>query len=111
VTRPELERLARRGCPDHPTGGCPCAVLDRPEPVARYHPRPVPLRADPRPHLPAPRLPQPRRLGRPRPRRSARRGWADRLRQPLLPVPAAPPAQDPRPRAGGSSCARTVSSR
>jgi hypothetical protein len=42
VTRPELERLARRGCrthPDHPADAdCGCAVLDRPPAVDRYTP-------------------------------------------------------------------------
>jgi hypothetical protein len=41
VTRPELERLARRGCVDHPAGDCACSVLDRPEPVDRYRPTPA----------------------------------------------------------------------
>jgi hypothetical protein len=36
VTRPELKRLARRGCLDHPAGDCRCPVLDRPPPVGRY---------------------------------------------------------------------------
>ena len=36
VTRAELERLARRGCPAHPDGDCACPVLDRPTPVDRY---------------------------------------------------------------------------
>lgn len=40
VTRAELERLARRGCLDHPTEPCDCAVLDRPPPVDRYRPTP-----------------------------------------------------------------------
>ena len=40
VTRAELERLARRGCPQHPDGDddCRCPVLDRPPPVDRYRP-------------------------------------------------------------------------
>jgi hypothetical protein len=38
VTRSELERLVRRGCRVHPSGGCDCAVLDRPPPVSRYRP-------------------------------------------------------------------------
>jgi hypothetical protein len=38
VTRRELERLARRGCPEHPDGDCGCPVLDRPPPVDRYRP-------------------------------------------------------------------------
>ena len=49
-------------------------------------------------HLPACRLRQSGRLGRPRPRRRARRGRGDRLRQPVLPVSAAPPVEDPCPR-------------
>ncbi|WP_163204370.1 DUF222 domain-containing protein [Blastococcus saxobsidens] len=38
VTRTELERLARRGCPDHPGGDCGCPLLDRPPPTDRYRP-------------------------------------------------------------------------
>ena len=38
VTRRELERLARRGCPGHPDGDCGCPLLDRPPPVDRYRP-------------------------------------------------------------------------
>ncbi len=41
VTRSELERLVRRGCPDHPTGACECPVLDRPAAVDRYRPTPA----------------------------------------------------------------------
>ncbi len=41
VTRAELARLARRGCPDHPAGDCRCPVLDRPAPVDRYRPGPA----------------------------------------------------------------------
>ncbi|SDF66995.1 hypothetical protein SAMN05660485_03878 [Blastococcus fimeti] len=41
VTRAELERLARRGCPDHAEGTCRCAVLDRPADVDRYRPSPA----------------------------------------------------------------------
>jgi hypothetical protein len=44
VTRPELERLARRGCPDHPAQTCDYSVLDRPEPVDRYRPTPAQAR-------------------------------------------------------------------
>ena len=40
VTRPELERLVRRGCTDHPGGTCGCPLLDRPPPVDRYTPTP-----------------------------------------------------------------------
>jgi hypothetical protein len=40
VTRPELERLARRGCRAHPKRDCDCTVLDRPPPVGRYRPSP-----------------------------------------------------------------------
>jgi hypothetical protein len=36
VTRGELERLVRRGCPDHPAADCACPVLDRPPPADRY---------------------------------------------------------------------------
>jgi hypothetical protein len=38
VSRRDLERLARRGCPDHPAGECGCGALDRPPPVDRYQP-------------------------------------------------------------------------
>lgn len=38
VSRAELERLVRRGCPDHPDGDCACPVLARPGPVDRYRP-------------------------------------------------------------------------
>jgi hypothetical protein len=41
VTRRELERLARRGCPDHPDGDCGCPLLDRPPPVGRYRHTPA----------------------------------------------------------------------
>jgi hypothetical protein len=41
VTRPELERLVRRGCRDHPAQDCACAVLDKPPPVDRYEPTPA----------------------------------------------------------------------
>ncbi|WP_156119062.1 HNH endonuclease signature motif containing protein [Modestobacter caceresii] len=45
VTRPKLERLARRCCPDHPAGtDCGCAVLDRPPAVDRYTPTPAQYR-------------------------------------------------------------------
>jgi Domain of unknown function (DUF222) len=37
-TLDQLRRLARRGCVEHPTADCRCAVLDRPEPVVRYTP-------------------------------------------------------------------------
>jgi hypothetical protein len=40
VTRPELERMARRGCSNHPAHPCGCAVLDRPAAVNRYRPTP-----------------------------------------------------------------------
>lgn len=38
VTRADLERLARRGCPGHPDGDCSCPLLDRPDAVDRYRP-------------------------------------------------------------------------
>ena len=41
VTRPELERLVRRGCPAHPDGDCGCPILDRPAPVDRYRHSPA----------------------------------------------------------------------
>ena len=89
VTRRELETAVRRG-----------EGLGPPPAVDRYEPTPAQtaIRTHPRSHVPAPRLRQPRRLGRPRPRRRARRGRGDRLRQPVLPVPPAPPVEDARPR-------------
>ncbi|MGZ4509110.1 MAG: DUF222 domain-containing protein [Blastococcus sp.] len=45
VTRPELERLARRGCVEHGPAPCECAVLDRPAPPgSRYRPTPAQYR-------------------------------------------------------------------
>jgi hypothetical protein len=41
VTRAELARLVRRGCPEHPAGDCGCPLLDRPPPVDRYRPTPA----------------------------------------------------------------------
>ncbi|SDF00761.1 protein of unknown function, partial [Blastococcus fimeti] len=41
VSRAELERLARRGCPHHPQGTCDCPILDRPADVDRYRPSPA----------------------------------------------------------------------
>ncbi|MFQ1001839.1 HNH endonuclease [Modestobacter sp. SSW1-42] len=41
LTRPELQRLVRRGCTDHPGGTCDCPVLHRPPPVDRYTPTPA----------------------------------------------------------------------
>jgi hypothetical protein len=41
VPRAELERLARRGCLDHPREDCACALVDRPGPVDRYRPTPA----------------------------------------------------------------------
>ena len=41
LTRKELERLARRGCPAHPAGDCGCPILDRPPPVDRYRHTPA----------------------------------------------------------------------
>jgi hypothetical protein len=41
VSRPELERLVRRGCREHPRTDCGCGVLDRPPPVDRYEPTPA----------------------------------------------------------------------
>jgi hypothetical protein len=38
TTSEALVRLARRGCSDHPAGGCGCAVLGRPPAVDRYEP-------------------------------------------------------------------------
>ena len=88
-TIPETARL--------PAAAVRCS--SRPPPVDRYRPTPgaAPLRQDPGPHLPASRLRAAGRPGRPRPRRPVCRGGRDRLRQPVLPVPPAPPAQDLRP--------------
>jgi hypothetical protein len=36
--RADLERIARRGCPDHPAAACGCAVLDGPPAIDRYRP-------------------------------------------------------------------------
>jgi hypothetical protein len=44
VSRRKLERLARRGCVNHATGDCHCAVLDRPDAVERYRPTPAQYR-------------------------------------------------------------------
>ena len=41
VTRAELERLVRRGCPSHPDSDCRCPVLDRPAAVDRYRHSPA----------------------------------------------------------------------
>ncbi|NEK95862.1 HNH endonuclease, partial [Modestobacter muralis] len=41
VSRPELQRLVRRGCTDHPGGRCGCPAVDRPPPVDRYTPTPA----------------------------------------------------------------------
>jgi hypothetical protein len=39
--RRELERIARRRCPDHPAAACGCALLEQPPPVDRYTPTPA----------------------------------------------------------------------
>jgi hypothetical protein len=45
ITRPELERLVRRGCTDHPAASCDCAVLGPPPaPGDRYRPTPAQYR-------------------------------------------------------------------
>jgi hypothetical protein len=41
LTRPELERAVRRGCPEHPAGDCRCAVVGRPPPTDNYRPTPA----------------------------------------------------------------------
>jgi hypothetical protein len=49
VSRRDLERIARRGCPAHPPSApddvsretCRCPVLDRPPPTDRYQPTPA----------------------------------------------------------------------
>ena len=70
------------------------AAAGRPVPA---HPGAAPLRHDPGSDLPPARLRATGRADRPGSRRPLRRGRRDRLRQPLLPVPPAPPTQDLRP--------------
>jgi hypothetical protein len=41
ASRPQLEHLARTGCPDHPRVGCQCPVLQAPAAVDRYTPSPA----------------------------------------------------------------------
>jgi hypothetical protein len=41
TTRPELERLARAGCAEHPSAACGCPVLTAPAAVDRYRPSPA----------------------------------------------------------------------
>jgi hypothetical protein len=41
TSRPQLERIARHGCPDHPEVSCGCAVLGCPPTVDRYEPTPA----------------------------------------------------------------------
>jgi hypothetical protein len=41
LTRPELERLVRRGCATHPGAHCGCPAVGPPEPVDRYVPTPA----------------------------------------------------------------------
>ncbi len=41
TSRATLERLARRGCPEHPGGDCACPVLDRPPATEAYTPTDV----------------------------------------------------------------------
>ncbi|SOC50549.1 5-methylcytosine-specific restriction endonuclease McrA [Blastococcus aggregatus] len=41
LTRGELERLVRRGCPQHPDGRCGCPIVDSPGTVDRYRPTPA----------------------------------------------------------------------
>jgi Domain of unknown function (DUF222) len=38
LTRAELEAAARRGCPQHPAGDCPCALVGRPPATTAYEP-------------------------------------------------------------------------
>jgi hypothetical protein len=38
ATLPQLARLARRGCREHPGGTCGCPVLQRPQPTEAYEP-------------------------------------------------------------------------
>ena len=89
VTRRELECAVRRG-----QGVGPPSAVDRYEPT----PAQQTIQPDPRPHLPASRLRQSRRLGRPRPRPPARRRRTDGLHESVLSVPAASPPQDARRR-------------
>lgn len=106
VTRLELERLARRGCPDHQhrSGPVPIPVAPgrfwtgRPHRSVRTHPGSAPLRQGQGSHVPSSGLPQPGGMGRPRPRGGARGRRRDRLHQPLLLVPPPSPDQDARRR-------------
>jgi hypothetical protein len=41
ASRAELERIGRRGCPDHMTVGCGCPVLEPPPLLDRYTPSPA----------------------------------------------------------------------
>ena len=41
TSRPELERIAARGCPTHPDAACGCPVLGKPPAVDRYRPSPA----------------------------------------------------------------------
>ena len=105
ASRPELERIARHGCREHPepasaNHGCGCAVLDRPPSVDRYRPTPAQRRLvkhrdrtcrHPGCGQPVGRID----LDHVVPHAD---GGPDRLRQPLLPVPPPPPAQDVRAR-------------
>ena len=88
ATRKELRR-AGRGSGLRPPSGDQALPPDRSS---------APLRRDRRPALPHARLPTSRRPVRHRPRHPPRRRWPDRVLEPLLPLPPAPPDQDLRPR-------------
>ncbi|MGY1622587.1 DUF222 domain-containing protein [Geodermatophilus sp. SYSU D00965] len=102
TTRAELQRLPhpphRRPRRPHRRLRVPAAGPARTDRRLRAHRGPAPLAAGPRPHLPAPGLCQQGRLGGSGPRHPVRLRRADVLREPVLPVPAPPPAQDLRPR-------------
>jgi hypothetical protein len=105
VTGPELRRVAARGCPQHPgadTPSCGCPLLESPPATSHHrlppHRRPTPVHRRPRPGLPPPRLLAPGPLDRCGPRRRPPARRPDGLRQPVHPVPSAPPAQDARTR-------------
>jgi hypothetical protein len=74
-----------------------CARQSTSRGSVRPHTGAAAVRQAPGPHLPASQLRAAGRPGRPRPRH-ALSGRRHRLRQPVLPVPAASPAEDPRPR-------------
>ena len=97
ATRRELERIVRRGCADHPraTAAARCSACPAGRPVrapprrsgGSRRPATAPAGSPAVTTGPA---------GRPGPRRPVRLRRRDGLRQPVLPVPSASPAEDPR---------------